>query len=410
MAPVRRPAAVTAVMCLAMMTSVADVFVFATLIRTFEAEWGLSKVQQGWISGIYFVGYTLVVPVLLAVTDRVDARRIHMAGNLVIAAGAAGFALCAEGFWSAMAFRALSGCGLAAVYMPGLRVLVDRLAGGNESRAIALYTASWPFGVSLSFLTTSAIGEHFGWQTAFLVNAGAALAAFLLVALLLGPVPPHRAGDDLRLLDFRPVFRNRAAMGLICGYAAHNFELVAYRAWLVAFLAFCLTQQAVPAVTWLAEPARIAAVTASAAILASIVGNELAIRLGRTRFIVAAQLAGTAFAGFLGFTAGEAYSLVIALVIVHSFLIQADAAPLTAGLVDAAEPGRRGATLAVYNFVGWGGGFLGPVAVGLVLDLFGKESIAGWGFGYATMGALGILGALAVAVTASRRPTPANQR
>ena len=45
-----------------------------------------------------------------------------------------------------------------------------------------------------------------------------------------------------------------------------------------------------------------------------------------------------------------------------------------------------------------------------VLDLFGKESIAGWGFGYATMGALGILGALAVAVTASRRPTPANQR
>ena len=46
-------------------------------------------------------------------------------------------------------------------------------------------------------------------------------------------VPSSRA-----LLDFRPVFRNRAALGYILGYAAHCFELYALRTWIVAFWAF----------------------------------------------------------------------------------------------------------------------------------------------------------------------------
>ena len=40
-----------------------------------------------------------------------------------------------------------------------------------------------------------------------------------------------------RLLDFRPVLRNRAAMAWIAGYTVHTWELAALRAWGVTFLA-----------------------------------------------------------------------------------------------------------------------------------------------------------------------------
>ncbi|PIW26773.1 MAG: MFS transporter [Rhodospirillales bacterium CG15_BIG_FIL_POST_REV_8_21_14_020_66_15] len=397
------PVLITVIMCLTMVACLIDVFVFATLIKTFEAEWALTKAEQGWISGIYFAGYTATVPVLMAVTDRIDARRVHLSGSLIIALGALAFALFAEGFWTALIFRTLSGIGLAAVYMPGLRVLVDRYSGAQESRAIAFYTASWSLGVAGSFLVTGVIGEALGWQAAVLSGAAAAIVSFLMVALLLAPIVPQQPEQRTRLLDFRPVFRNRAAMAFIFGYAAHTYELLAYRAWLVAFLAFSVTQQPTPAVGWLAEPARIAAFTALAAMIASVIGNEMAIRLGRARWIAAIQVSSGGLACGLGFLAGESYALVAGLAILHSFLIQADSAPLTAGVYAAAEPGRQGQTLAMHNFIGWTGGFLGPVAVGLVLGHFGKESVVGWGFGYAAMGIVGALGAAVVLTLAGRR-------
>jgi hypothetical protein len=40
------------------------------------------------------------------------------------------------------------------------------------------------------------------------------------------------------LLDFRPVVRNRAALGYIFGYGAHCFELYGMRTWIVAFWTF----------------------------------------------------------------------------------------------------------------------------------------------------------------------------
>jgi hypothetical protein len=68
---------------------------------------------------------------------------------------------------------------------------------------------------------------------------------------------------------------------------------------------------------------------------------------------------------------------------------------LTAGSAGSAEPGRRGATLAVHSTLGYAGGFLGPLALGVTLDLLGGASVVGWGvaFGHVTVALL--LGALA---------------
>src|SRR6185312_2211999 len=89
---------------------------FSALLPEFERLWHLSATEAGWISGIFFAGYVAAVPLLVGSTDRVDPRRIYLLSFILSAAASLGYALFAQGFWSAMLFRALAGVGLAGGY------------------------------------------------------------------------------------------------------------------------------------------------------------------------------------------------------------------------------------------------------------------------------------------------------
>jgi MFS family permease len=218
-------------------------FTFPALLPEFFVTWNLTSTGAGWINGIYFAGYVIGVPLAVGLTDRVDARRIYLIGAALTAVAAAGFALFAGGFWSALAFRAMAGAGLACTYMPGLRVIVDRYDGPHQGRAISFYTAGFSLGTALSFLLAGELAEVFGWRWAFGVGFLAALGALALVAGLLRPQAPARDSTGGFLSDFRSVLSNRAAMGFIIAYGIHGWELFALRSCLVAFLAFSVTLQ-----------------------------------------------------------------------------------------------------------------------------------------------------------------------
>ncbi len=114
---------------------------FSALLPEFQALWHLNNTEAGWISGIFFAGYVVGVPVLVGITDRVDARPIYLL-SLAMAAGASlGYALIADGFASAFIFRALAGLALAGTYMPGLKLMTDRLGEHpRQGRYVAYYT------------------------------------------------------------------------------------------------------------------------------------------------------------------------------------------------------------------------------------------------------------------------------
>ena len=388
--------ALTAVLCLAQVLTMLGVFTFPALLPTFFAEWRLSNTDAGWIAGIYFAGYSLAVPVLSSLTDRVDARLVYMVGAALAAVAAAGFALFAEGFWSALGLRVFAGMGLAGTYMPGLRALTDRCEGPGQARAVAVYTACFSLATGLSFLMAGEVGRMFGWRAAFAVAAVATGLGLILVAVALRPVTPQAALEKTRLLDFRPVLRNRLAMGYVLGYAAHIWELFGFRAWLVVFLVFALSfhdQGGWPA------PTTVATIGSLLAVATSIGGQELAMRLGRRRVVSVLMLASAVAAVGIGFTAPLPYGWVVVLAIAYSTLMHADSAALTTGTVLAAEPGRRGATLAMHSLCGFGAGFLGPLAVGVVLDLAGGTgSVLAWGLAFASMGVVVALGPLALFV------------
>ncbi|PYN35941.1 MAG: MFS transporter [Candidatus Rokuibacteriota bacterium] len=381
-------------MCAAQACAQIGAFGVAALLPTLITAWSLSNTEAGWISGIYYAAYTVVVPLLSSLTDRVDPKRVYLGSVALTAVAFAGFAWVATGFWSALMFRALMGAGWAGSYMPGLKALSDLTEGPQQSRAVAAHAAAVGVSGALSFGIAGAVNAWLGWQWALVPGALGAALAFVLV--LVGvPARPLRTvpGPRGALLDFRPIFRNRSALAYSVAYCVHTWEMSALRGWVVAFLTFVAAQRSG---TWTPlAPATVASVMGLIGVWASVWGNELAIRFGRRRFILGTMLTSAALAAVIGFSAALPYAAAAGLVLLYALLIWSDSSSLTAGSAGSAEPGRRGATLAVHSTLGYAGGFLGPLALGATLDLLGGASVMGWGvaFGHVTVALL--LGALA---------------
>jgi len=228
-------------MCVAQVCNLLPhVVVPAIMAQHLMPLWHLSAAQAGLMASAYAFGYMLAVPMLTALTDRFDARGILIVGSTVSGLGTIAFGLFADDLLSASVFWAIAGAGFGGAYMPGLKALTDRLPTGDVSRSVTLYTSSFSIGVGLSFLVSQIIAETYGWRAAFTVT-GIAPLAMVIVSFMLAPFKPKPLPGHP--LDFRPVFRNRAALGYILGYGAHCFELYGMRTWIVAFWTFVATRQ-----------------------------------------------------------------------------------------------------------------------------------------------------------------------
>ena len=161
------PAGLIALACVIEILSMTPLSTFPSLIPVFRAEWGISNTAAGWISGVYFAGMLGAVAVFTALTDRMDPKRIFLLGLAISCLGALGFALSAEGAWSAGAWRLLQGVGLGGTYMPGLKLLTDLLPARNASRATAFYTATYFLAAGLSYLVALELEAAFGWVWTF---------------------------------------------------------------------------------------------------------------------------------------------------------------------------------------------------------------------------------------------------
>jgi nitrate/nitrite transporter NarK len=252
---------------------------------------------------------------------------------------------------------------------------------------VAFYTSTFGLGTTGSLLLAGVL-EPIGWPWAFAAAALGPLIAGPLVFFSFSARLAQAGGPAPGMLfDFRPVLRNHDAMGFILGYAAHCWELFGLRSWLPAFFAFSLGLTATQGGFWLGA-ASLAAWINMIGPLASIFGNEVAVRRGRKPVVLAVMTASGLMACLVGFSAALPIIVVFILMAFYFLLIMGDSAALTAGLVAAAEPGRKGAALALHSLMGFGAGFLAPLAFGLVLDMAGgNESVQAWGFAYAVLGA-----------------------
>jgi predicted MFS family arabinose efflux permease len=357
----------------------------ATMPAYLIPEWHLSNAEAGLMASAYALGYMVAVPVLTTLTDRIDARRILIGGSLLNALATVAFGLLADGMASAMVLWALVGIGFAGAYMPGLKALTDRLDPGESSRSVTFYTASFSFGVGLSFLACQLIADGVGWRWAFILT-GLAPLTMTAIAWSLRPVTPHPHPGPI--LNLGPALRNRAAIGYSLAYGWHCFELYGLRTWLVAFWGFVAARGGAPL-----GAVAVSSLVTLLAMPASILGNELALKLGRHRAVSIVMFSSAAVALAIGFSAGLSPWLSLVLMLIYAFTVPGDSGALTSGMTAAADPRFRGASMAIHSGVGFALTAAGGWAVGVALDAAGGvDQPRAWALAYAVMAAGAVLG------------------
>jgi MFS family permease len=371
-------------------------FSLPALLPTYIDQWHLTKTEAGSLVGIFFAAYVVAVPVLVALTDRVPARSVYVVGAGLTALSHLGFAFVADGFWWGLILRAAAGIGWAGAYMPGLKAIADTLEGNAQSRAVAAHAAGVGIASASSFAVAGLIGSFFGPQAAFLFGGICALIAIAIALSVMPNKPPEhsKSASPRALLDFRPVFRNRAAMAWIAGYTFHTWEMAGLRAWGVTFLTLAATGASAPA--WLPTPTVLFTLAGFVGIVVSIFGNEMSQRVGRKRIVTVAMTISAVLAICTGWSVGSSAFLAAVLVIAWLAFIFLDSSALTAGTVQAADPAMRGATMGLHSMCGYAGGFIGPLGVGFALDMAGKNFVLGWGLGFGQLAMISIIGLIFV--------------
>ena len=381
-----------AVMCIAQVCNLLPhVVVPAIMAQHLIPLWHLSAAQAGLMASAYAFGYMLAVPFLTALSDRYDARGILLMGSLASGLATIAFGVFADGLLSASLIWGVAGAGFGGAYMPGLKALTDRLPSGDISRSVTLYTSSFSVGVGLSFLISQVIADSYGWRAAFWVT-GIAPFAMVATCFLLEPFKPKPAPGHP--LDFRPVIKNREALGYIFGYGAHCFELYGMRTWIVSFWTFVATLNANDA---LLGPVAVSVVITLLSLPASVLGNEAALRFGRHRAIATIMFLSAAIAVAIGLSVTLSPIILLLLLLAYGFTVPGDSGALTSGMSASANPSQRGATMALHSTVGFGLSAVGAWGTGVALDFAGgPNSASGWLAAFSLLAVGILLGPLAL--------------
>src|SRR5262244_1437953 len=177
------PARLVTLVCIAQVCAQIGAYTWPALLPQFIDRWHITNGQAGWITGLFYAAYTLSVPILVTLTDRIDPRSVYLTGVGLTVASHVGFAVFADGPWSAGAARVLAGVGWAGTYMTGLKLLADRVEPALMSRAVAGHAASIGIAGAISFLFAGLLNRWLGWRGAFAGAAAAAALAWLIVRL-----------------------------------------------------------------------------------------------------------------------------------------------------------------------------------------------------------------------------------
>ena len=350
------------------MLSAMDRQMLAVLIEPIKAEFLLSDLQIGLVSGLGFsLSFGLLGLPLGRIADRHERRSLvawtRGVGGLLAAMGGASI-----GFWSLMGSRAGGALSDAGGAPASLSMIADLYPPAQRSRAMSLFGLGAATGSMLALVLGSWIAQQWGWRLALaIVGGSAALLALLLRLFSSEPLRAQAARSNelsqgrssVALVWRQPVTRwimLGAGFALLSGYSVG--------AWNVSYLvrSHHLTQQ---------QAGWVAGFAALTSVFGSLVAGALTDRLVRRHpgWQMGVPLIGVSMAlpsGLLFFAmpTGQV-AAATAMVGLFAFFIAWWAAPSYAALSLVVAPQRRATANAMLMLAGAiiGSG-IGPIFTG----------------------------------------------
>lgn len=213
-----------------------DLILFAFLKVDVARDLGLAlETQIAWIDGWTLLATAVGGFVLGRLADRTGRRRAMALGILVFSAGAGATAF-ADGFWSLLAARVLTGLGVGGEWGIAHAVVAETYPDHQRGRAAAVLQAGAPVAMALAAAVGCFAGPLLGWRTCFLLSALPAVLAALTRVVLPASLDETRPRDlvPLRKLLAPPFARTSGSILLLL--CLHMTGFWCTYAWLPAAL------------------------------------------------------------------------------------------------------------------------------------------------------------------------------
>lgn len=337
-----------------------------------KGEFGFDPVQLGLIGSAFAWVYAAGAPFAGYIADRVSRKQLILGGCIFWSVVTVMTGWCAK-LWQFVTVRALEGVG-ETFYFPATMSLVSDYHGrATRSRAMSFHQSSVYAGTIGGSWLGAWFAEQHGWRVGFYFFG----IAGLLLALVLWRFlrEPERGAADREAgaapqpaplgvgPTLREIFRRPTAVLLMLAFLGANFVATIFLTWTPTFLtekfSFRLTTAG------LSGSVFIHLASALSVPVGGWLADALARRFAGGRILVQAGglLVGAAFIGVVGLTT-EVRTLLVAMTLFGLCKGLYDA-NIFAALYDVIEPRARATAAGIMNTVGWGGGALGPLAVGL---------------------------------------------
>jgi predicted MFS family arabinose efflux permease len=350
-----------------------------------KTQLGLDTVQLGLLGSSFAWVYGLSAPFAGLVVDRVRRKSAILGGLHVWSIICMATAL-SRNFRSLLFFRAAEGLGESFYFPASMSLLSDYHGSSTRSRALGLHQTSVYIGTIAGGYFSGLIGQTYGWRWSFVVFGGMGILLGVALQRYLKEPARERSTPETRasLREARSLL-NPTAVLLMGAFLCANFVALVLLSWMPAFLyeKFHLSLAA-------------SGLTATIFVqLASMVGSPaggwwadtLRRKTPGGRMLV--QAAGLACgAPFVVLCAGtqSVLWLVVALAAWGFFKGMYDA-NIFASIFDVVRPEQRGAAAGLMNMVGWMGGGIAPLAVGVVAKQAGLSAAISLAAGVYVLGA-----------------------
>ncbi|MEA4884937.1 MAG: MFS transporter [Clostridia bacterium] len=346
----------------------------AVMAPSIAEEFGVTAIQLGFLSSTYFWAYAVLQLPVGILTDRHGPRAVISTGTAVAALGTIVFGT-ARQYGVALIGRTLTGVGVAAVYVPSLKLLGASFGAAEFATVTGLFVAVGNLGAIMAGGPFAAAVSTIGWRAAFLV-IGAITAAVSVASIAClrdkhsSARPPEDAvAGQIRGASPERDHQSRARAVAIGTLGAIIFlkygPLMAYQGlWGAPYLMEVRAMTSVQA-------GKVLAAVSFGYLLGGPAGGVLADRTGmshRTLLVATSAIYLAAWAP-LGLFAATASTTVLCLSSAVMGIMSAASGIVTYSMVrEFAGPDHAGKGLGVVNTCSLGGGSVFQLALGSIID------------------------------------------
>ncbi|MGD9644105.1 MAG: MFS transporter [Pirellulales bacterium] len=396
------PWAVVAMLWFICFFNYADRQAIFSVFPILEEEFGFSKAQLGLIGSAFAFVYALTAPVAGQISDR-SSRKLVILGGLYVWSIVTGFtALCSQA-WQFVVVRGAEGLGETVYFPASMSLVSDYHSKRTRSRAMSLHQTSVYAGTIGGGALAGWMGQHFGWQSPFiLLGIAGVVLGLVLAAFIREPERDEAERRESGHVEQKPVeatipigeylrglLSNPSALLLAFAFLGANSVGLVFLTWMPTFLKekfnLSLAVAGVSATVYLQI----------ASMVGAMVGGMLA------DWLRARSLGGRMYVQALGALCGAPFIFLCGTTLELGVLVAAMIffglskgiydSNIWASLYDVIPVSRRSTSVGMMNMVGWLGGALGAYLVGLAVDYGTTMSVAIASTAVIYLGVAGIL-------------------